>query len=315
MNSKFRNFIIENSTYLIFALLVVICIALSPNFFTVMNLRNLMLQQAAPICISMGMLLVIMTGGIDLSVGSLQALGASVTAILISEHSFSTGSSILISLIIGLICGIFVGILVAYAGMQGFVASLAMMTIARGIAFVLTQGSPIMMPAGTVDNFVMKSHLYPIIWITLIIVIVLMFLQKYSSYGRLILAIGSNVEAVSLAGIPVKKYITSVYAISGVLASLSGIFIAARASTGAATIGQGNELIAIAACVIGGASLSGGKGSFLKTLVGALIFALIGNIMNLLAVPSYPQDIIQGFIIIAAVLLQVYLDKQEMSEK
>ena len=122
---------------------------------------------------------------------------------------------------------------------------------------------------------------------------------------------GSNTEAVKLSGIRVKRYILSVYVISSVLATLAGVFVAARSNVGNSTIGEGQELDAIAACVIGGASLAGGKGSVTKTVIGALTLALIGNIMNLLSVPAYPQRIIKGFIIIIAVLLQVVTDKSE----
>ena len=148
--------------------------------------------------------------------------------------------------------------------------------------------------------------------IIIISLIILFFLiQKFTAYGRIVIALGSNIKAVELAGIRVKKYLVSVYAISGILAALGGIFIAARASTGSGTIGQGQELDAIAACVIGGASLAGGKGEIFKAVVGALVLALISNIMNLMAVPAYPQDIIKGIIIVVAVLLQLVTDKAD----
>ena len=134
-------------------------------------------------------------------------------------------------------------------------------------------------------------------------------IEKYTVYGRIVIAVGSNSEAVKLSGIRVKRYLLSVYVISGFLSMLAGIFIAARSNVGNSTIGEGQELDAIAACVIGGASLAGGKGSVTKTAIGALTLALIGNIMNLLSVPAYPQEIIMGFIIIVAVFLQVFTDR------
>jgi ribose transport system permease protein len=306
-----KNFLIDNNTYLIFLFLFILSSFLSKNFFTVMNLRNIALQQAAPVFVAVGMLFVVLTGGIDLSVGSMMALGASLSAILTANLNVNIILSICITLIVGVILASFTGFLVAYANMQGFVASLAIMTIARGIAFVITNATPTRFPENTVQYLVSKSYGYPIIILTIFLIILFWFIQKYTAYGRLVIAVGSNSTAVNLAGVNVKKYIISVYALSGLLSSIAGIFVASRSATGSPTIGQGQELDAIAACVIGGASLAGGKGSVVKTLTGALVLALIRNIMNLLAVPSYPQDIIKGIIIILAVLLQTTTDSRK----
>lgn len=306
-----KKILIQYNTYIIFLILFIVCSVLSENFLTSMNIRNIGLQQAAPICVAIGMLFVILTGGIDLSVGSIMAFGASLTAILLRDFGVPFFPAMLITMVAGMAIGTFTGVLVAHAKMQGFVASLAMMTIARGTAFVLTKGTPIKLERGTIDILVNKEYFFPIILITVGVIILFWFIQQYTSYGRIVIAVGSNVTAVELAGIQVKKYLISVYAISGLLAGLAGIFVAARSSTGSATVGNGQELDAIAACVIGGASLAGGKGFVIRTVVGALVLALIGNIMNLMAVPSYPQDIIKGFIIIAAVLLQVATEKSE----
>ncbi|MGO5550190.1 ABC transporter permease [Lachnospiraceae bacterium LCP19S3_B12] len=276
-----------------------------------MNLKNIALQQAAPILVALGMLFVVVTGGIDLSVGSVMAFGASFTAILIKNMNVPFLLAILAAMVLSMAMGCFTGVLVAYAKMQGFVASLAMMTIARGIAFVITNGMPITVGAGNLDQLVSGKLGYPIIWITILMIFIFAFINKYTSFGRIVIAIGSNETAVELAGIRVKKYLVAVYSLSGVMAALAGVFVAARTVTGSATIGNGQELDAITACVIGGASLSGGKGSVVKSVVGALVLALIGNIMNLMSVPSYPQDIIKGFIIIGAVLLQLTMEKSE----
>lgn len=312
-NKKFniKEFIIQNNTYIIFLILFIVCSVLSENFLTVMNLRNILLQQAAPIVVAIGMLFVVLTGGIDLAVGSIMALGAALTAILISNFHMNFILAILISMVVGLCLGFATGALVAYARMQGFIASLAMMTIARGTAFVVTNGTPVKLEKGTLDLLVKKELGYPIIITAVLLVIILALVQKYTACGRIVIAVGSNKTAVELAGIPVKRYLISVYALSGTLAALAGVFVASRSNTGSATIGSGQELDAITACVIGGASLSGGRGSIAKTVSGALVLALIGNIMNLMAVPSYPQDIIKGFIIIAAVLMQLVTEKSE----
>lgn len=309
--SSIKKILIENNTYLIFAGLFVVCCFMSRSFFTPMNLTNIMLQQVAPILVAIGMLFVILTGGIDLSVGSIMALGASLCAILITNAGMAWGLAIIVSVAVCALLGVATGIMVAYLKFQGFVASLAMMSIARGIAFMLTNGSPIKMEDGTLNTLVKSEYGYPILIIGLIIILACIFIQHFLSYGRIVIATGSNITAVELAGIRVKKYVSSVYAVSAVLSAFAGILVAARSSTGTATIGNGQELDAIAACVIGGASLAGGNGDVLKAVFGALVLALITNIMNLCAVPAYPQDVIKGLIIVGAVLLQVTTNKKD----
>ena len=239
------------------------------------------------------------------------AVGSSLTAILASKYGVPWGMAIVVALLFGLMLGTFTGMLVAYLNFQGFVASLAVMTIARGVAYTITNATPVNLASGTLNTLTSKALGYPIIWIMIILVIVFVVIEKYTSYGRIVIAVGSNSEAVKLSGIRVKRYLMSVYMLSACLSTLAGIFVAARSNVGNSTIGEGQELDAIAACVIGGASLAGGKGSVTKAVVGALTLALIGNIMNLLSVPAYPQRIIKGFIIIAAVLLQVLTDKNK----
>ncbi|GIP34935.1 ABC transporter permease [Paenibacillus sp. J2TS4] len=308
---NFKQFIIDNNTYIILAILIIISALLSDTFFTSMNIRNILLQQAGPILVAIGMLFVILTGGIDLSVGSVMAVGATVSAILISDFGMNYAPAMVLAVLIGMLFGIFTGALVAYAGIQGFVASLATMTIARGVSFVITEGKPVKLAPGTLDTIVSKTYMFPIIIIAIVLIIVCALVQKYTAWGRIVIAIGSNQTAVQLAGIRTKRYVMSTYAVSAALAALAGVFIAARSSTGSATVGMGQELDAIAACVIGGASLAGGKGFVVKAVAGGLILGIIGNIMNLMAVPSYPQDIIKGFIIIAAVFLQILTNKSE----
>ncbi|GFI09766.1 ribose import permease protein RbsC [Lachnospiraceae bacterium] len=308
---KAVRFLLDNNTYIIFFALFLICCLISDKFFSYLNLRNILLQQAGPILVALGMLMVILTGGIDLSVGSVMAVGSSLTAVLMTSFGIPWILAILIALAAGTALGTFTGMMVAYLKFQGFVASLAVMTIARGIAYTITNATPINLENGTLNTLSSKESGYPIILIMLAVIVLFVMIEKYTAYGRLVIASGSNVEAVKLSGIRTQRYILSVYMISAALATLAGVFVAARSNVGNSTIGEGQELDAIAACVIGGASLAGGKGSVAKTVIGALILALIGNIMNLLAVPAYPQRIIKGCIIIAAVLLQVLTDKKE----
>jgi ribose transport system permease protein len=307
-------FLLQNNTYFIFLILVLVCSMLSDSFLSVMNIKNIALQQSGPICIVLGMLFVIFTGGIDLSVGSLMALGGAVASWLIVNKDINFIPAVFAALLVGLSGGMVTGILVAYFRFQGFVASLAIMTMARGMALVVTNGSPIRVDDNTLSNLASPRYGYPMLVIAVTLVLLFVFVQKYTSYGRIVIAIGSNRQAVELAGIRVKRYLTSVYMISGVLSALCGCFVAARTSTGTGTMGEGQELDAIAACVIGGASLAGGRGDVIKAVIGALILANIVNIMNLLAVPAYPQDIIKGGIIIAAVLLQISTEKSDKEE-
>lgn len=172
---------------------------------------------------------------------------------------------------------------------------------------MISHGTPINTPAGTISQLGTAKVLPFLTWLTVIAILVValssFFLNK-TAYGRKVIMIGSNEEAVHLAGIPVMQHVISVYAISGFSSALGGVIATSRTGIGSGAAGQGMELDCIAACVIGGASLSGGQGSSVKTVVGVLVLAMIGNIMNLLSVPSYPQDIIKGIIIILAVLLQ-----------
>jgi ribose transport system permease protein len=221
---RIKEFVIDKNTYIVLIMLFGVCCALSENFFTVMNLRNLALQQAAPICVAVGMLFVILTGGIDLSVGSIMALGASLTAILIAKLGVSIPVAILISMTVGGALGSLTGFFVAVTKMQGFIASLAMMTIARGAAFIMTNGIPVRLEKGTLDILVDEAYGYPIIIISLLVIIVFWLIQKYTAYGRIVIAVGSNHTAVELAGIRVKRYLLSVYIISGALSALAGVY-------------------------------------------------------------------------------------------
>jgi ribose transport system permease protein len=306
-----KEVLIQNNTYLILLLLVIVSSFLTSDFLTLMNIRNIFMQQAGPICMAIGMLFVILTGGIDLAVGSYMAVGVSMMGVLLVNNNMPTIVSVLLTLILGIMLGSLTGILVAYANMQGFIASLAMMTVARGLAFMLTFGVPIRLPQGTIDLMVAQSTHYPIFFITLGVVILFLLIQHFTTYGRIVIACGSNRNAVELAGIRVRRYITSVYALSGLLSVFAGMVVAARVSTSSPALGSGYELNAIAACAIGGASLAGGVGSVLKAVAGVMVLALIGNVMNLMSVPPYPQDIIKGGIIILAVLLQLATNKAE----
>lgn len=304
--------LLANNIYLIFLALFIVCSVISKDFFTLRNMVNICQQYASVVIISIGMLMVILTGGIDLSVGSIMALGCVVSAYMMKNLELPILLSIFMALVCGGLAGGVSGVLVAKTNMAPFIATLAMMTMASGGAFMLSNGAPIITVAGTISVLGTGTFFPFLTYLTTIAIVVVVaawFVLKYTSYGRMIVAIGSNEESVRLSGINVKPLIISVYAVSGVCSALGGVISTSRTGIGTASVGTSMELDCIAACVIGGASLTGGSGSALKTVIGVLVLALIGNIMNLLAIPSYPQDVIKGVIIIVAVLMQNITNK------
>lgn len=322
MNSNIKNqlstpggwlsFLIKYNTIFIFVLLVIFSAFISDVFFTSVNLSNLLKQVSGIGIISIGMLIVILTGGIDLSVGSMVALLAVIFAILVNLVILPL--AILGTIVIGFALGSVAGYLVAFQKMAPFIATLALMTIARGLGFIYSKGSPIIFETKGglfMSNFANNATLgIPNIAIVFfLIVIAAMVLLRYNVFGRLIIAMGSNEEAARLSGIKVNKYKFLVYAISGALAATAAIIVASRTNLGSPNMGMAWELDAIAAVVIGGASLNGGKGTAINTLMGVLILGLISNILNLLNVPSYPQQVVKGGIIVFAVLLQRFESK------
>jgi ribose transport system permease protein len=249
---------------------------------------------------------VILTGGIDLSVGSVVAMVGVLCALF--TQIIPLPVAIIASLACGLIVGSMSGYLVSLHKMAPFIATLALMSIVRGLGFIFSKGAPILVSekASALTDFGSGSFLgFPNPAFVLVIVFAITaVLLKYNVFGRIVIAIGSNEEAVRLSGIKVSAYKFSVYAIAGGLSAVAGIITTARTAVGSPVMGVGMELDVIATVVIGGASLSGGKGSAVNTLLGVLILGMIGNIMNLMNIPAYSQQVIKGLIIIFAVLLQ-----------
>lgn len=320
---SFKDILLKYNAVVILVVLIIISSILSDAFLTKNNIFNLLRQNSALLLISLGMLLVILTGGIDLSVGSLAAVGTMVMAITIVNWGWTDAAGLLwgiiLTLVVGFVLGAITGSLVAFFDMAPFVASLAMMTMAKGLAYLLTNGQPLRLPLETPAAQILGEFgsggisgiglPWPV-FLSIIGVVIFYLITKYTTFGRLVIATGSNETAVRLAGIEVRTYKFFVYGICGMLSVLAGIIATARASIGTPATGNGMELDAIAACVIGGASLSGGKGTVINTLIGVLILGLITNIMNLLSIPAYPQQIIKGVIIIAAVLMQGITNKK-----
>lgn len=298
--------LLKNNTLLIFLALLVASSLISDSFLTANNVSNL-LRQVAPIgLISIGMFLVILTGGIDLSVGSIVATIGVVFALLSYEVYFPI--ALAISLALGIVIGVLSGYLVAYRKIAPFIATLAMMTIVRGAGFLFSKGAPISVGEHSAAILVLGTGSFLGIpysaWILLLAFAIVYIGVRYHVFGRKVFAVGSNEEAVRLSGISVERVKFSVYVIAAFFTAVAALLMVGRTGVGTANIGVGLELDAIAAVVIGGASLSGGRGSVLNTLLGVLILGMIGNIMNLLDVTSYLQQLIKGVIIILAVLFQ-----------
>ncbi|MDO4320980.1 MAG: ABC transporter permease [Lachnospiraceae bacterium] len=296
------------SRYGIYVAFLILFIALSiasPVFLTTTNILNIFRQISVIGIISVGMLFVILTGGIDLSVGAIVALAAVITTSMIREGSQTPIIvAVFCGILVGAACGIFSGFFVAKMEVQAFIATLATMTIARGICYVYTNGRPITGLKPGYRNIGMGNiGIVPVpVIIYLGIVLIGIFLLNFSKFGRHVIAVGGNEKAAIVSGIDAVKIKFACHVISGITAAIAGIVLSARIQTGQPVAGEGYELDAITAVVIGGASLSGGKGSMVGAVVGMLLIGIMTNGLDLLNVSSYYQQVIKGAIILIAVL-------------
>jgi ribose transport system permease protein len=284
-----------------------------PSFLKASNLVNIANQIAVIAILAAGMTLVIVTGGIDLSVGSLIALSAVVATLLIREWGGAEEAGAL-AMVLGclgavLVCaavGTFSGLMVTEFAVPPFIVTLAMMLVASGLAFELSQGQSVYQLPDSFNWLGMRADLLgipnPVVLMALVY-LAAHVLMTQTTLGRYIYAVGGNAEAARLAGVPVRGVLLFVYATCGALAGVGGVVLASRYKSGSPTYGQGDELTVIAAVVVGGTSLRGGQGKVLGTLIGAFIIAVIQNGMNLVGVTSYRQRIILGLVILGAVLL------------
>lgn len=277
---------------------------LSPVFFTIPNLLNILQQSSINALIALGMTLVIISGGIDLSVGPAAALSAVLGATMMVA-GVPVPLAILATLGIGAICGVFSGSLVAYAGLQPFIVTLGGLSLFRAIALIYTGGNPVF---GIPTEFrsLINSEIFGIptpIVIVAVIALVLWTVMNKTPLGEYILAVGGNEEAARVAGVPVKRTKVTVFVISGTLASLASLILIGRLGAAEPTIGNLWELDAIAAAAIGGASLMGGKGSVVGTIIGAIILGALRNGLTLLNIQAFYQLLATGLIIIIAMLI------------
>jgi ribose transport system permease protein len=274
----------------------------SNEFLTGNNMANLARQVAVFGIIAVGQLLVILTAGIDLSVGSVLGLTGCIAAELL-VHGTGVVAAILLALVAGAAIGVFNGALVAYGKLPPFIVTLGMLGIARGAVLVLTDASTVQPLPDSFGNIANGSFLgLPnLLWMFVVVVAVTSFVLRRTVFGRYVYAVGSNPESARLAGVPVTRVLVAVYAIAGLLAAVGGVLFTSRLNAGIPTGGTGYELNAIAACVIGGASLFGAKGGAFGAAAGALIVGTLNNGGNLLAVNSFYLQIIIGGLILVAV--------------
>lgn len=314
MKEQFKNFDLDKvRQFGTFFGLVALCILfsiLSPYFFTTSNLLNVAQQSAIIAVISVGMTFVIITAGIDLSVGSVLAFSGVVMASVL-HTGLPIPVGILAGLLIGFGCGMVNGLLVTYGSIPPFIATLGMMSIARGAGLWYTDGRPI---SGFDDSFRFLAtgevfHIPVPVIIMVIVYVIAHFVLTRTKMGRYTYAIGGNEKAAVLSGINIKFYLNIIYGIAGLLSALAAVMLTARLNSAQPIAGIMYELDAIAATVIGGTSLFGGKGTVIGTLIGALIIGVLRNGLNLLGVSSFIQQIVIGSVIIGAILLDTKLKK------
>lgn len=297
----------ELTTVIALIILMAVITIINSNFLTANNLLNLLLQVTSNALIAFGMTFVILTGGIDLSVGSILALSSALTAGLLGSGMPVT-LAILISLILGCILGMMNGLLISYGKLAPFIVTLATMTIFRGATLVYTNGNPITKRLSDTFLFQFLGQGYivgipfPVIIMFIVFIILYVLLHK-TVFGKSVYAIGGNEKAAYISGVKLNKVKIIIYSISGIMASISGLIITSRLSSAQPTAGASYEMDAIAAVVLGGTSLSGGKGRILGTLIGALIIGVLNNGLNIIGVSAFWQQVVKGVVILIAVLI------------
>jgi len=285
--------------------LVVLCAVtafLTDRFLSPFNLTNILVQSSIMAVIAMGMTFVIVGGGFDLSVGSTAALSGCVAAMLMPVVGLALG--VLGGITAGAAVGLANGFVIAMLGVNPFITTLGTMVLVRGLVFILTGGAPIGdegLPAAFIAFGSQRVFgLHYLVWVPVVLLAALTFIMRSTPYGRRVYATGGGREAAYLSGVPVRRVIASTYLWCGALAGLAGVMLAARLQSGQPTAGEFYELTAIAAVVLGGASLHGGEGTPAKSVIGVFIMVVLGNALNLLNVDSYWQRVAVGVVIIAA---------------
>ena len=287
--------------------LVILCVvfaSMTDVFMTHRNLINILQQSSINACIAIGMTLVIISGGIDLSVGPIAALAAVLSATLLVA-GYPVVVVIGAALLIGVVCGLINGSLIAYAGLQPFIATLGTLSVFRAVALIYTGGTPVLgLPAEFRTLITSQVWIFPVpVVIVAVLGIVAWVMLAKTPIGEYILAVGGNEEAARISGVPIARTKITAYVISGFLAALAAVILIARLGAAEPTLGNLWELEAIAAAAIGGASLMGGKGSIVGTILGAIVLGAMRNGLTLLNVQAFYQLLATGIIIILAMLV------------
>ena len=302
---KNKNVLQKYGLLFVFLFLCLILSLSTPNFLKLSNIINIFRSISIISILAFGATLVVLTGGIDLSLGSVVALTGVIAASLAHPNTYPLIVPIIAGIFVGVLIGLFIGVIVAYGRVPPFIATLGVMTAARGGALIIAKGRPIL-DLSSSFSFIGGGEIFglpfPVI-ITLFVFLLVLFVLSKTKFGRYVYAIGGNEEASRAAGIKVNIITIMVYIICSGLAGLAGIIQTSRIAVGQPSIGQGYEMDAITAVVIGGVSLSGGRGSVVGTILGSLIIGVLNNGLDLLNVSSYWQSVVKGLIIIGAVLL------------
>ncbi len=308
MVNNLKNILFKYISLIGLLALCIIIAAISPRFLTISNVLNVLTQVSVNAILAIGMSFVIITGGIDLSVGSVLAITGAVVATF-AKSGGNILPGVIAAIIIGAAIGLVNGILVSKGKVQAFIVTLATMTIFRGVTYVYTNGNPI---SGLGDNisFIGNSSILGVplpIFFIIIVLLIAWYALNQTRLGRYIYALGGNEDSARLSGINTDKIKTLVYVISGITAAIAGIIVTSRIGSASPNAGTGFELDAIAAVVLGGTSLAGGEGKVTGTIIGALIIGVLNNGLNLMGVNPFYQAIAKGLVILLAVLL----DKKE----
>jgi ribose transport system permease protein len=317
MGKRLADLAIEYNFIVIFLTVVVIAATLSNNFLTFTNIANLFQQAAVVGVVAIGMTFVILTGNIDLSVGSVVALCGMLAAVLMS-HGFDPFVAVAITALVGTACGAAMGAISALAQVPSFIVTLAGLVSFRGITYLMTDGVPV---SGLPQGFAaIGSTMVPILpgfavssmGLTFIVLCILAGrVLRLTVFGEYVFATGGNPEAARLSGLPTRFIVTAVFAVSGFMAALGGILLTSRLRIGQPTAAQGLELDAIAAVILGGTSLFGGRGGVLGTFFAVMLLQVLRNIFNLLGLGSFYQMTVTGIIIVAAILLNRFIDHRK----
>ena len=302
---QYINNIRQYGLLIVFGIICLIISLITPQFLTLSNLTIIVTQVSINALLAFGVTFVIITGGIDLSLGSIVAVTGVTSAMLAHPDSYPVLIPIVMGLLAGLLMGAFNGFIITKSKIAPFIVTLGTMTIGRGLALILSDGRPVSNLSDSF-NYLGSGTVFGIPSLILIFILVFALCSIILSktiLGRYIYAIGGNEQAARASGINIDRVKLSVYSISGLLAGLAGILLASRITTGQPNAGAGFELDAIAAVVIGGTSTAGGRGTMTGTLIGVLLIGVINNGLDLLNVTSYYQQVVMGIIIIGAVIV------------